>query len=78
MPGYLLLGALDVAGDAPDVMSLFPAGRRMLRGRQLREAEAALRALILELLFHTGRTDLADVDVTEESGRRVRVRCLLR
>lgn len=78
VPGYLLLGALDAAEDALGVMSLFPAGRRMLRERHLREAETALRALILELLFHTGRTDLADIDVTEGDGRRVHVRCLLR
>lgn len=77
VPVYLLFGVLDFAEDAFDVLSLFPGARRMLRERHAREAKAALRALVLELL-HLGRTDLADVDVTEGTGRRVRVRCLLR
>ena len=77
VPVYLLLGAVDVAEDAFDVLSLFPGARRMLRDRHVREAKAALRALTLELL-RMGRTDLADVDLTGRDGRRVRVSCLLR
>lgn len=87
LPFFLLLMLVDMAEDIVDFICLFPGARRSLNRKMGSEdypgmisAVAAVRvakSIILELMLHTGPTDLVDVDAGED-GHRVRVRCILR
>lgn len=83
LPLFLLLQWIDIAEDLLAFFHLFSRhgmpGRRWGTwcGFHLEDGIAMIKAFVLQLILHTGRTDIADIDV-ESEGRRVMVKCLLR
>ncbi len=77
VPLFLLFQWTDMAEDALTLARLFPGARRSLDRVPVFDILPALRRFAEELC-RTGPEELADVDVEEPGGRRVRVRCFLR
>jgi hypothetical protein len=84
LPLFLLLQWIDIAEDLLVFLRLFSWGRRMLskiqnrcNGLSLKYGVTMAKAFVQELILHTGRTDLVDVDV-EDKGSHVTVKCFLR
>ncbi|MCI1966602.1 MAG: hypothetical protein LKJ17_10800 [Oscillospiraceae bacterium] len=66
-----------MAQDVLEFMRLFPSAKKSCDRIPALEILCAVRQTARELR-RAGPMDLADIDVEEPEGRRVRVRCLLR